>query len=83
MGHKTLHLNSHIIFRLLDDTHGKSQSLCREEIVEMKHSGAAGVEIVDEIVKNSSTFARKTLYSQKKYLKKKRNKHMTNIKILR
>lgn len=69
--------------RLLDDSHGKSQSLRREEIVDMKYSGAAGAKIVNEIVKNSSTFARKTSYSQKKYLKKKRNKHMTNIQILR
>lgn len=69
--------------RLLEDTHGKSQSLCREEIVGMKASGAKGEEIIEEIVKNSATFASKTIYSQKKYLKKKKSKHLTNIRILR
>ncbi|XP_039262807.1 tRNA (adenine(58)-N(1))-methyltransferase non-catalytic subunit TRM6-like [Styela clava] len=69
--------------RLLEDTHGKSQSLKREEIVGMKSSGAKGEEIIEEIVKNSATFSSKTIYSQKKYLQKKKLKHSTNIRILK
>lgn len=69
--------------RLLLDEHGKSQVLKREEIIEMRSQGATGKEIVETIVNNSASFVGKTVYSQKKYLKKKQKKHFNYVRILK
>jgi tRNA (adenine-N(1)-)-methyltransferase non-catalytic subunit len=40
----------------------------------MKEDGVVGQDIVDAVVKNSSTFAVKTEYAQEKYVRKKQKK---------
>ncbi|CAK8698319.1 unnamed protein product [Clavelina lepadiformis] len=69
--------------RNLVDTHGKSQTLNREDLIQMKEDGATGKEIVQSLVENSSSFAGKTVFSQKKYLKKKQKKHLAYLQLLK
>uniref|UniRef100_F7B480 tRNA (adenine(58)-N(1))-methyltransferase non-catalytic subunit TRM6 n=1 Tax=Ciona intestinalis TaxID=7719 RepID=F7B480_CIOIN len=69
--------------RSLVDTHGKSQTIKRENILEMKGEGATGEEIVKCLVENSSSFNEKTSFSQNKYLKKKKKKYLSYIRIQR
>ncbi|XP_033115871.1 tRNA (adenine(58)-N(1))-methyltransferase non-catalytic subunit TRM6-like [Anneissia japonica] len=66
---------------LVDD--GRSQRLTRDDIVAMKSQGVQGQELVEQIVEHSTTFKSKTVFSQAKYLKKKKNKHLLRFRILR
>jgi len=62
-----------------------AQALSQSEIEALKKqtdSGVSGAELVDLIVSNSATFASKTEYSQEKYLKKKRAKHLSEVVVL-
>ena len=54
---------------LTDDT--ALQGLNEAEIVEMRNRGAAGNEIIDSLIQNSSTYHMKTQFSKEKWLKKK------------
>ncbi|CAH1791433.1 unnamed protein product [Owenia fusiformis] len=69
--------------RDLHDRNLENQKLSRDEIVEMKKEGLRGQEIVDQLVENSATFKIKTEFSQEKYIKKKKKKHVSVYTILR
>ncbi|XP_038078991.1 tRNA (adenine(58)-N(1))-methyltransferase non-catalytic subunit TRM6-like [Patiria miniata] len=64
-----------------DDT--RSQKLSDEDIKALKSKGQHGAAIVEQLVENSTSFKEKTVYSQAKYLKKKRDKHLMRFQILR
>lgn len=66
---------------LLDD--GKSQKLTREQIESFKADGTSGEEIVKTLLENSTTFRKKTEYSQQKYLKKKQQKYLQHLTLER
>ncbi|EEC02007.1 tRNA (adenine-N(1)-)-methyltransferase non-catalytic subunit TRM6, putative, partial [Ixodes scapularis] len=66
---------------LLDD--GKSQKLTREQIENFKADGTSGEEIVKTLLENSTTFKKKTEYSQQKYLKKKQQKYLQHLTLER
>ncbi|CAN8009747.1 unnamed protein product [Ixodes pacificus] len=66
---------------LLDD--GKSQKLTREQIEGFKADGTSGEEIVKTLLENSTTFRKKTEYSQQKYLKKKQQKYLQHLTLER
>jgi tRNA (adenine-N(1)-)-methyltransferase non-catalytic subunit len=61
-----------------------AQALSQEEIEALKgaESAVSGEQLVDMLVSNSATFASKTAFSQEKYLKKKRAKHLTEVVVL-
>nr|CAB3267264.1 tRNA (adenine(58)-N(1))-methyltransferase non-catalytic subunit TRM6-like [Phallusia mammillata] len=63
------------------DTHGDSQTLKRECILQMKEEGQSGEQIIGNLVNNSSTFTGKTKFSQTKYVKKKQKKYSSYIQI--
>jgi len=69
--------------RSIIDTHGDSQRLKRESIIQLREKGASGEEIIQKLVTNSSSFSDKTVFSQSKYLKKKQQKHFAYIQILK
>ncbi|KAK3886367.1 hypothetical protein Pcinc_009471 [Petrolisthes cinctipes] len=58
---------------LKDD--GLSQKLTPEQIIELKHKGLSGKEVIQKITENSTTFKEKTVYSQEKYINKKKKKY--------
>lgn len=68
--------------RKLVDMHGKSQTLQREDIINMRSSGKSE-EIVQTLIDKSSSFTSKTAYSQEKYINKKNKKHSNIIQILK
>ncbi|KTF91380.1 hypothetical protein cypCar_00018006 [Cyprinus carpio] len=69
--------NRHIV----DD--GRSQKLSRDDIETLKEQGLKGQEIVQQLIDNSTTFKDKTEFAQEKYIKKKKKKYESNIKILK
>ncbi len=62
---------------------GSAQALDSDSIQQLKHAGAQAREIVGELVGNSKTFATRTVFSQQKYLAKKKRKYMPTIQLLR
>ncbi|XP_033631675.1 tRNA (adenine(58)-N(1))-methyltransferase non-catalytic subunit TRM6-like [Asterias rubens] len=64
-----------------DDRH--SQKLKDEDIKELRSQGKTGEVIIEQLVQNSKSFKDKTVYSQSKYLKRKREKHLMQFQILR
>jgi tRNA (adenine-N(1)-)-methyltransferase non-catalytic subunit len=52
-----------------------SQKLSREEIEAMRDSGTSGEKVMAALIENSETFAKKTKFSQAKFLKKKARKY--------
>jgi tRNA (adenine58-N1)-methyltransferase non-catalytic subunit len=62
---------------------GSAQTLDADTIAQLKHGGAQGREIVGELVGNSKTFATRTVFSQQKYLAKKKRKYFPTIQLLR
>ncbi|KAM6906676.1 tRNA (adenine(58)-N(1))-methyltransferase non-catalytic subunit TRM6 [Lycodopsis pacificus] len=66
---------------IVDD--GKSQTLTRDDIENLKEKGLKGQEIIQQLVKNSSTFSGKTIYAQDKYIKKKKKKYENTVTILK
>lgn len=52
-----------------------NQKLSRDDILNMKKN-MSGVAIVDQLVEHSSTFQKKTEFSQQKYIKKKKKKYV-------
>lgn len=61
--------------RNLIDDHGSSQRLTMEQIESLKTQASSDMEIVHNLCKNSSTFADKSVFSQAKYIKKKKQKY--------
>ncbi|CAG9330391.1 unnamed protein product [Blepharisma stoltei] len=59
-----------------------AQTLTSEEIIEIRNS-EGGEALINTLVQNSKTFNMKTQFSQEKYLRKKKNKHLALFKILR
>ncbi|XP_054474555.1 tRNA (adenine(58)-N(1))-methyltransferase non-catalytic subunit TRM6 [Anoplopoma fimbria] len=66
---------------IVDD--GKSQKLTRDDIETLKEQGLNDQEIIQELIKNSSTFSAKTKYAQDKYIKKKKKKYENTVTILK
>ncbi|CAJ1077431.1 tRNA (adenine(58)-N(1))-methyltransferase non-catalytic subunit TRM6 [Xyrichtys novacula] len=66
---------------IVDD--GKSQKLTRDDIEGLKEQGLKPQEIIQELIKNSSTFGDKTEYAQDKYIKKKKKKYENTVTILK
>ncbi|XP_059147970.1 tRNA (adenine(58)-N(1))-methyltransferase non-catalytic subunit TRM6-like isoform X4 [Physella acuta] len=54
-----------------------------EDIKKMKEDGVAGEKIITELIENSETFKSKTEYSQAKYVKKKKQKHILSFTVSR
>ncbi|XP_059147966.1 tRNA (adenine(58)-N(1))-methyltransferase non-catalytic subunit TRM6-like isoform X2 [Physella acuta] len=68
--------------RNLVDTE-KNQKMSTEDIKKMKEDGVAGEKIITELIENSETFKSKTEYSQAKYVKKKKQKHILSFTVSR
>eukprot|EP00177_Eucheuma_denticulatum_P007131 GFKZ01012962.1.p1 GENE.GFKZ01012962.1~~GFKZ01012962.1.p1 ORF type:complete len:443 (+),score=60.03 GFKZ01012962.1:200-1528(+) len=60
-----------------------NQKLKQDAILQLKHSGIQGENLVQAVVSNSATFEDKTPFSQEKYLKRKRAKFDLRIRVLR
>ncbi|XP_055349605.1 tRNA (adenine(58)-N(1))-methyltransferase non-catalytic subunit TRM6-like [Paramacrobiotus metropolitanus] len=65
---------------LVDD--GSAQSLTLGEISALKSSGVTGMELIGNLVKNSSTFGQRQEYSKEKYVQKKKDKHIYRFRVL-
>ncbi|ESO87742.1 hypothetical protein LOTGIDRAFT_234974 [Lottia gigantea] len=61
----------------------ENQRIKQDEILKMKEAGISGEEIVDKLIENSQTFQNKTEFSQEKYIKKKKEKHVAVIRVLK
>ncbi|KAI3981625.1 hypothetical protein MKX01_007545 [Papaver californicum] len=66
---------------LVDDN--TAQTLSFEDINAMKREGAAGRQIVDALIANSSTYTTKTAFSQEKYKLKKQKKYAPKVLLRR
>ncbi|XP_042517545.1 tRNA (adenine(58)-N(1))-methyltransferase non-catalytic subunit trm6 [Macadamia integrifolia] len=66
---------------LVDDN--KAQSLSGEDIEALRRDGATGDQIVEALIANSSTFEKKTLFSQEKYRLKKQKKYAPRVLVRR
>ncbi|KAK5638445.1 hypothetical protein RI129_012740 [Pyrocoelia pectoralis] len=64
---------------IIDD--GKSQTLSKSEIENLRDRALSSGDIVQKLVENSRTFNSKTEYSQEKYLKKKEKKYFEYIQV--
>jgi len=60
--------------RDLCDDGSANQTLQHDEIEQLKSEGASGQKIISQLVSKSATFEKKTIYSQQKYLNKKKKK---------
>ncbi|GFR93152.1 tRNA (adenine(58)-N(1))-methyltransferase non-catalytic subunit TRM6 [Elysia marginata] len=60
-----------------------NQRMSKEDIMKMKDEGATGQKIIEELIENSETFKMKTEFSQAKYLKKKKKKHIPVFTVMR
>lgn len=60
-----------------------NQKLSRDEINSLRKQGVTGEAIIEQLVENSSTFQKKTDFSQKKYIQKKKRKHIPVFTVLR
>ncbi|CAH9080880.1 unnamed protein product [Cuscuta epithymum] len=60
-----------------------AQSLTGEDIHEMRRQGATGDEIVKALIANSTTFEKKTQFSQEKYKLKKQKKYAPKVLLRR
>lgn len=58
-----------------------NQNLSYEEIEFKKSKGITGQELIDNIVSNSNTFTKRTKFSQEKYLKKLKKKHLHLVEL--
>eukprot|EP00929_Paragymnodinium_shiwhaense_P081335 TRINITY_DN42537_c0_g1_i1.p1 TRINITY_DN42537_c0_g1~~TRINITY_DN42537_c0_g1_i1.p1 ORF type:complete len:439 (+),score=122.94 TRINITY_DN42537_c0_g1_i1:92-1408(+) len=59
-----------------------AQTLKPDEINELKRA-CTGEEVVAKIAENNATFASKTQFSKEKYIKKKQQKHVQQVSVLR
>ncbi|RUS81681.1 hypothetical protein EGW08_010543, partial [Elysia chlorotica] len=60
-----------------------NQRMSKEDIMKMKDEGITGQKIIEELIENSETFKMKTEFSQAKYLKKKKKKHIPIFTVMR
>ncbi|KAF5199058.1 tRNA (adenine(58)-N(1))-methyltransferase non-catalytic subunit TRM6 [Thalictrum thalictroides] len=60
-----------------------AQTLSGEDIEAMRRQGATGDEIVEALIANSSTFEKKTSFSQEKYRIKKQKKYAPRVLLRR
>ncbi|KAI5678346.1 hypothetical protein M9H77_09296 [Catharanthus roseus] len=60
-----------------------AQNLSGEDIDELRRKGASGGEIIEALIRNSSTFEKKTSFSQEKYLLKKQKKYSPRVLVRR
>nr|CAB3487947.1 unnamed protein product [Digitaria exilis] len=60
-----------------------AQNLSSDDIETMKRDGATGDEIVEALIANSSTFGKKTVFSQEKYKLKKQKKYAPKVLLRR
>jgi tRNA (adenine-N(1)-)-methyltransferase non-catalytic subunit len=60
-----------------------TQKMTTDDIAKMKEEGKVGHELIHEIARNNENFEQKTLFSQKKYLKRKMEKYIARFRILR
>jgi hypothetical protein len=60
--------------RNLCDDGSANQTLQHDEIEQLKSDGVSGQTIISQLVSKSATFEKKTLFSQQKYLNKKKKK---------
>ncbi|KAG0458974.1 hypothetical protein HPP92_022102 [Vanilla planifolia] len=60
-----------------------AQGLSSEDIDAMRREGATGEEIVEALITNSSTFDKKTTFSQEKYKVKKQKKYAPKVLLRR
>ncbi|XP_039773533.1 tRNA (adenine(58)-N(1))-methyltransferase non-catalytic subunit TRM6-like isoform X2 [Panicum virgatum] len=60
-----------------------AQNLSSDDIEAMKRDGATGDEIVEALIANSSTFGKKTVFSQEKYKLKKQKKYAPKVLLRR
>ena len=75
--------------RNLIDDHGSSQRLTMEQIESLKTQASSDKEIIHNLCINSATFADKSVFSQEKYIRKKKQKytnyfmiHKPNVRLL-
>ncbi|XXG40270.1 hypothetical protein AAC387_Pa01g1032 [Persea americana] len=61
----------------------KAQSLSSEDIDAMRREGATGDQIIEALIANSSTFEKKTLFSQEKYRLRKQKKYAPRVLLRR
>lgn len=59
-----------------------AQTLTPDQIQNIK-STEGGQVLIDKLIENSSTFQMKTQFAQEKYIKKKKNKHLSLFRILK
>ncbi|CAF3490836.1 unnamed protein product [Adineta steineri] len=62
--------------RNLCDEGTVNQVLQQEEIEQLKSEGVSGQSIISQLVSKSATFDKKTVFSQQKYLNKKKKKYI-------
>ncbi|XP_052154308.1 uncharacterized protein LOC127772319 [Oryza glaberrima] len=60
-----------------------AQNLSSDDIEAMKRDGVSGDEIVEALIANSSTFGKKTVFSQEKYKLKKQKKYAPKVLLRR
>eukprot|EP00257_Ricinus_communis_P018372 XP_015577080.1 tRNA (adenine(58)-N(1))-methyltransferase non-catalytic subunit trm6 [Ricinus communis] len=60
-----------------------AQTLTGEDIDEMRRQGAKGDEIIEALIANSTTFEKKTSFSQEKYRIKKQKKYAPRVLLRR
>ncbi|KAK3143186.1 hypothetical protein QOZ80_4BG0359650 [Eleusine coracana subsp. coracana] len=60
-----------------------AQNLSSDDIEAMKRDGATGDEIVEALIANSTTFGKKTAFSQEKYKLKKQKKYAPKVLLRR
>ncbi|KAI4336790.1 hypothetical protein L6164_015271 [Bauhinia variegata] len=61
----------------------RAQGLSGEDIEAMKREGARGDEIIEALIANSSTFEKKTSFSQEKYRLRKQKKYAPKVLLRR
>ncbi|GKV17862.1 hypothetical protein SLEP1_g28317 [Rubroshorea leprosula] len=61
----------------------QAQNLTGEDIDEMRRQGATGNEIVEALIANSTTFEKKTQFSQEKYRRRKQKKYAPKVLLRR
>ncbi|KAL6885483.1 hypothetical protein ACP4OV_010262 [Aristida adscensionis] len=60
-----------------------AQNLSSDDIEAMKRDGVSGDEIVEALIANSSTYGKKTVFSQEKYKLKKQKKYAPKVLLRR
>ncbi|KAK4472722.1 hypothetical protein MN116_003948 [Schistosoma mekongi] len=60
-----------------------NQKLTGSSIEQLRRNGVSGQDILDQIIEGSTTFEQKTQFSRQKYLKRKKNRHLSLFSIER